>query len=454
MSGSAGVHDAGPDLARFPTLSAEGARLLELMREHPAAPLYRNHSGNKLLASEVAYLRRFEAEVLAAPVGWQDGGHPAWLAGLVDSVFRDVPYYRALGRRPAAFEDIAPVRRADLAADIAAFVPDHVDIARMIAFNTSGTTGHPMLVPSHPLVAGSYLAFHKRALARFGAVPTYGAGQVGVMLLGCQQRCFTYVSVTPTMGESGLAKINLHPDDWRDAADRARYLDAMAPEILAGDPVSFAELLNLPVTLRPRALISVSMMLLPGLRQRLEQRFGCPVLDIYSLNEVGPVGVFDAALGGHLLLQPQLFVEILDRDGCPVAAVQRGEIAVSGGFNFCLPLLRYRTGDHASLRLTADGPVLAGLSGRQPLRFWGRAGWLNNVDLTHALKHLPLSQFAVHQRADGFVILRLAADGARHADAARSAMAALFDGGRIIIEELNVEDKALQYSSDLPGAAA
>src|SRR5205085_3091471 len=92
-------------------------------------------------------------------------------------------------------------------------------------------------------------------------------------------------------GEAGLAKLNLHPDDWRHPDDRARYLDAMGPEIVAGDPISFAEYLKLPLTRAPRALISVSMTLLPGLRERLELRFGCPVLDIYSLNEVGPVGV-------------------------------------------------------------------------------------------------------------------------------------------------------------------
>ena len=139
------------------------------------------------------------------------------------------------------------------------------------------------------------------------------------MLLGHQRRCFTYVSVTPTMGESGLAKLNLHVDDWRHPDDRARYLDAMAPELIAGDPISFAELLTLPMTHRPAALMSVSMMLLPGMRARLEQRFDCPVLDIYSLNEVGPVAVYDDAAGGHVLLQHRLYVEILDGEGKPGA---------------------------------------------------------------------------------------------------------------------------------------
>src|SRR5262249_10014589 len=151
-------------------------------------------------------------------------------------------------------------------------------------------------------------------------------------------------SVTPQMDESGFAKINLQPDDWRDPDDRARYLDALAPEVYTGDPISFAELLNVPITTKPRALVSVSMMLSPGLRRRLEERFDCPVLDVYSLNEAGPVAVFDPAVAGHVLLQPMLYIEILDGAGHPVNA-GRGEITLTGGFNFCLPLLRYRTGD-------------------------------------------------------------------------------------------------------------
>lgn len=47
-----------------------------------------------------------------------------------------------------------------------------------------------------------------------------------------------------------------------------RYLDAMAPEIVTGDPISFAALLDLPVTIRPKALVSVAMALVPGCAKR------------------------------------------------------------------------------------------------------------------------------------------------------------------------------------------
>ena len=441
------------DLDYCPTLSDTGRRMLAHLRSHPATPVYTNRSGNKLLAHEVDALRAHEREVMDAVIAWQPGAPPAWMADFLRRAYATVPYYRACGSPPARLADVPAISRADLASDIASFVPDDADLARMINFHTTGTTGHPLLIPSHPEVAGRYLAYHKRALRRFGVTLRHGAGQVGVMLLGHQRRCFTYVSVTPTMGESGLAKLNLHTDDWRHPDDRARYLDAMAPELIAGDPISFAELLTLPMTHRPAALMSVSMMLLPGMRARLEQRFACPVLDIYSLNEVGPVAVYDGQAGGHVLLQHRLHVEILDPAGRPVPDGVRGEITVTGGFNFCLPLVRYRTGDHAALAHGPHGPVLVGLAGRSPLRYRTAGGdWINNIDITHALKPLAIALFGVHQRHDGAIVLRLAAGAMAQADQARALLAPFF--GAITVEVLLAEDKIIQYTSDLQEALA
>lgn len=440
---------------RYPTLTADGRKMLEFLREHPAAPIYRNQSGNRLQAEDIAAIHAHTREVAEAAVGWSPGTVPGWVEEFLDRIWRDVPHYRSMGPRPEWFEDVPTVSRANLAADIASFVPDSVDLERLINYRTTGTTGHPLLIPSHPRVAGCYLAYHKRALRRFGIVPQHGRGQVGVVLLGHQKRCFTYVSVTPTMDESGLAKVNLHPDDWRSPDDRAAYLDALAPEFIAGDPISFSTLLELPTTVRPRALLSVSMMLSQGLRHALESRFRCPVVDLYSLNEVGPVGVYDPAADGHVLLQHRLYVEILDRDGAPVAAGERGEITVTGGFNFCLPLVRYRTGDHAALAFDrADAPVLVGFSGRAPVRFrTGTGAWINNIDVTHVLNPLALSHYQLRQFADANLLLRLPATQMGLAETARGALRQLFGPVDIALGMIEPgENKVVQYASAIEDA--
>ena len=243
------------DAERYPTLTEDGRRMLEFLREHPHAPIFRNESGNRLTVEDIEKVRAFEREALAAEVGWRPDKPPGWLEEFVERCFAEVPFYRRYGSRPARFADIPTISRADLSRDIAQFVPDPIATNRLINFRTSGTTGHTLLLASHPVVAACYLAFHKRALRRFGIELKAGRGQVGVVLAGYQRKCFTYVSVTPTMNESGLAKINLHPADWRDPGDRIKYLDALAPEVYTGDPISLAELTKLPLQTKPRALL-------------------------------------------------------------------------------------------------------------------------------------------------------------------------------------------------------
>ncbi|MEG1054115.1 MAG: capsule biosynthesis protein CapK, partial [Janthinobacterium sp.] len=103
-----------------------------------------------------------------------------------------------------------------------------------------------------------------------------------------------------------------------------------------------------------------------------------------------------------MLLQPDMYVEVLDDAGRAVADGQVGEITLTGGFNFCLPLLRYRTGDRGALAMCGEVPMIVDLQGRRPVRYRTRSGrWINNIDLTHALAALPLSRFRVHQLGDG-----------------------------------------------------
>lgn len=444
------------DPTRLPGLSRAERALLRRMREHPHAPVYRHYSGHRLQAHERWQARARHAWVQhAAAPRWQPGEPlPGWVARFVAACAREVPAHarKALARGARSLEALPTMDRAALSARLAAHVPRHRSLERLICFSTSGTTGHPLRVPSHPQVACDYHAYHRRALAMFGLRPQAGSGEVGIVLAGFQQRCFTYVSVHPLHG-CGLAKLNLNPAEWRHADDRAAYLDAMAPELISGDPVSLAELMRLPLQHRPRALLSTSMALSPALRGQLEARFASPVLDLYSMNEAGPVAVFVPRHQGFVPLQPRLLIEVVDAQGRALPPGGRGEITLTGGFNPWLPLLRYRTGDWATLEHTAHGLLLRELEGRAPVQFRDAQGrWFNNIEVTRALQPWSLTRYALHQHADGACTLRVDAPspGPALESALRHALGSLLGPLPLAITPLHADDKVRQYTTDLP----
>ncbi|MGQ0603442.1 MAG: capsule biosynthesis protein CapK [Anaerolineales bacterium] len=442
------------DSDRFPLLTAAGRVMLKRLREHPHAPRYTAQCGNRLTADYLRRVQAFEAEVRSSPVGWPEGGFPDWLSGFVEMCFCEVPFYREYGAQPARLADIPMLNRADLAREPWAFVPDTQPLDDLILYETSGTTGHPLTVLSHPIVSNSYLPLLKIALEKIGITLTSGPGDVGCVLVGWQQRAYTYPSVTPLQGEAAHLKLNLHPDDWRDPADRVRFLDDLNPEIYTGDPLAFAELMALPLTTRPKALISTAMTLLPGLRAQLEARFGCPVLDVYSMNESGPIAVLKARMNTNEhegeLLHHRVFVEILNADSRVCSPGERGEVTLTGGFNPFLPLLRYRTNDYAALEWRSGGPVLVELEGRAPVVYRAADGrTVNNLDVTGALKPFALPQYSVHQSAGGSLYVRyrgLDSD----ADKIRVTLLTLFGAQQTLAVERveTLGDKVVQYTSD------
>jgi phenylacetate-CoA ligase len=449
--------DALTQAERYPWLDDDSRRLLEWMHEHPAAPRFNHHCGDRLSRAGLQRVRQFEQEVSAAAPGWRPGVPPPWLAEYVAMCFRDVPFYRRYGSSPRRLGDVPACARADLSREPWSFVPDSLPLDDLIVYNTSGTTGHPLDVLSHPETASKYLPLLRAALRLHsltldgGRDRATGRPTVAMVLVCFQSQTYTYASVSAFLGGAGFAKVNLNPADWRETDDRARFLDDCQPEVLTGDPLSFAELARLPMRHRPKALISTAMQLLPRLRQELEERFGCPVIDLYAMNEAGPIAASTPA--GHALLQPRLYVEVLDGDGQPCEPGQRGEITLTGGFNPFIPLLRYRTGDFASLAFAGSRPLLVRLEGRPPVVFRGAAGQaINNIDVTAALKSFALPCYQLHQATSGALRLSLPPSSAEHG-LLRAALLGLFGPEQVLeINEVGTlgtsGGKLIQYTRE------
>lgn len=437
------------DRERFPLLDEAGAAMLSRLRQHPHAPRFNLRTGDRLDAAKLERVRAWEAALDPAPAAWLPGVPPSWVEGFAARCLDDVPIYRRAGA--TSFAGAPSVTRADLAREPWAFVPDSAPLDDLMVFYTSGTTGKPLYVITHPEVPAKKLALYRKAIRLHGADLEGGAGRVAVAFVCSQVKTLTYATVSSMLGQAGAVKVNLHPSQWNDPADRVRFIDDCAPEVLTGDPIGFADLAELPVSIRPRAMVSSAMTVTPALRARLESRFGCPVVDIYSTCESGPIAL--ARGDAYDIIPDDLYVEILDAGGEHCAPGVVGEVTLTGGRNPFLPLLRYRTGDFAAIETRDGRAVLTKLEGRAPVRFRTMDGrWINNLDVATVLRPLPLVQFSLLQRSDAS--LRMQLRGSGDDATVRAAIESLFGAGQPLTIEPVPDDvwKVVPYASEMEAA--
>jgi phenylacetate-CoA ligase len=97
--------------------------------------------------------------------------------------------------------------------------------------------------------------------------------------------------------------------------------------------------------LRPRGIISTSMMLLANERQAIEAAFVCKVTDRYGCEEVGLIACeCERHQGLHLDIE-HLYVEFLRPDGTAVDPGEEGAIVITDLLNRGMPFIRYRIED-------------------------------------------------------------------------------------------------------------
>lgn len=413
-SGSPSEH---PLSWRTPLSEPAWEQTLTRLREHPGAPRFNHEAGDRLLASDVTALRAFREGLKHARRRCFERRPPPAVLEKLEQV---LPHVAHLAERlPEGFrlehswEELPTMSRADLAEHPERLVPDHVSLESLLVYRTAGTTGHALLVPHEARAAAAYQPLIEHALSRYGVELPKGPDKVVCFLLGAQAHTVTYPCNLSYFGGAGFAKLNLNGADWPSEQAMLDYLAHFDPPLLTGDPLTFAELLRLKPELHPRALLSTAVAMSPGLKGLLEQHFGCPVIDWYSLTETGPLG-YACPLGhGYHQLSEDLFLEVLREDGMSLPPGERGELVVSGGRNPFFPLFRYRTGDWGVMDFEPCPcgdplPRLRGLEGRAPVKLVSTSGRLvNTVDVSRVLRAFPILQHELEQEHTHRIRLRV-----------------------------------------------
>lgn len=352
----------------------------------------------------LAMFQQLEASQWLAPDALRD-----WQFAQLDAILRHVratvPAYLPRlaqagldGERPCTPADWARMpllTRRDLQDDGRRFASHSVpaEHGAVTALSTSGSTGEPVEVLRSGLDRLMWEAFmlrdhawHQRDLAG-----TLCVIRAGVPVPPANASSANWGSATAGLFATGPC--HALPIDT-DVTVQADWLRGHDPHSLLSYPSNLAALLDrlgpgdLPRLCEVR---SIGEMLPRDLRDRVRARWGVPLVDHYSCNEVGSIALQCPASGLYHVQAESLLVEVLDADGAACAPGATGRVVLTTLHGFAQPLLRYELRDHAEV-----GPPCPCGRGLPTLRrIVGRSR--NMLTLPSGEKRWPLVGFAEYR---------------------------------------------------------
>lgn len=283
-----------------------------------------------------------------------------------------------------------------------------LDLFKCIRGLTSGTTGVPVLVffdKSIPIQAHLELVrfLHNNHIE---IEPNSTAVLNVVEFPGLNSYYFTM----PTLKNSYYYRINLSAERWKNQESLLDFLNDLQPALVEGRPTPLAMLADVIDFFRhnkrfqPKAIVSYGETLHENVRNRLSNSFRAEVYDSYGITEVGGrVGIECKWHNGFHLFSENFLVEIIDEEGRPLDRGQVGEVVITSLVNRIMPIIRYRTGDRASLCPHECGcgikhPLLNLVEGRVVNLFVGKDGnRFNPYLLGQLVDELPVVQYQIVQ---------------------------------------------------------
>jgi len=232
---------------------------------------------------------------------------------------------------------------ADLARDPFAFlcVPQS-EIARVTTLTTSGSTGEKKRI-----------FFTGRDLERTTAFFALGMGmlvqpgQDTLILMGADTEHSIAQLLQAALGRLGVGgRIGSLAWDARETLEAAR-----SAHCIVGLPAELLYLCRLDGSLRPASVLLSADFVPECVITTLRECWGCRVFTHFGMTETGFGCAVQCPAGeGHHVRHPELVLEIVEpRTGEPLPPGMQGELVITLLASEAMPLVRYRTGDRASL---------------------------------------------------------------------------------------------------------
>jgi phenylacetate-CoA ligase len=307
------------------------------------------------------------------------------LKALIRHAYENVPYYRKTFDRlkltpediktPADLKKLPVLDKATLRNSPHDFVARNVSRLDRLPGWTTGTTGTPLnaLRTRESIAAENAMIWRQRRLAglsyRCRKVAVWGTIWENV-IIPARQRVPPFWQYNLT--DNQLLFSYYHMSD-ETLPVYIRRLEAFAPELIEGFPSTLLVLARylkkvnkvIPV----KGIFTSSETLYDVHRKELEESFGTKVFDLYGQAE-RVVAATECEHHAGLHINPEYGIFEILKDGMDAAPGTMGEVIGTGLNNFVMPLIRYRTGDLATLAkhpcaCGREMPLLAGIQGRK-----------------------------------------------------------------------------------------
>lgn len=305
---------------------------------------------------------------------------------------------------------------------------------RLSSFKTGGSTGVPIEVMKDPKAVELINAASLRAFRWSG----WNIGEPVGMVWGNPP--------TPLSIKDKLRNALISPEIYLDTMSLTegsmtafvRLWEKNSPTMMRGHSHSIFILASfckshMISSVRPKSIISSSMMLLQPERAVIEEAFQCKVTDLYGCEEVGLIACECARHGGMHVDMENNVVELVDPAGSSVVPDVDGAVVVTNLISKAMPLIRYKIGDVASMspRQCSCGrtlPLMNNLSGRVADFLVRRDGSIvAGVSLVERTltKFAGIAQMQIVQEDIDTIVLRVVKDEGYTEDTERSLIAEL-----------------------------